>query len=1136
MKITPVFSSAFFDVAQQAKVPLKAPSHIVFNTNNYPGMTFDDFMKHDDFKNCQKEYASLIDKIIQVVRDGQACKGGPTEQTVAAVVLGFGMLKTNLSDTTADFFGPHKATVYGTGKQMFHDFAVLVVDNKISFNKRMDAIANMAPQMQVCSGGVLSVLRDGLAGLRASGAGLKGAAHRVMLQMIDAVISDHVNSEHKDPFNAGNEVHLVNAYFNGIAPLMKVTPRKDDFIGIGQSMISSDQMMSCKEKVLLKLKPGNVVAPMAEDYLSRIKSGLAYAELEGPFEGGSLTAAFTTVDNLAKTELDGEFGPVGKENYLLADFASDGLVYDVAKKPTRITRNFLQALGREGLIEGAVPIGLTKGTPDDGVIQRLGNLFWLEKEGECEEVEVTDFLKVSPQEIYATLRELSGVGEEDYAEALASVAWQVLDLCTSGKPTTSAGAIPEAWLMGFTGMSREPGLSAPKWLAPVMLLAVMAEREDALQALINAGADIHTPGEDGLSVIMVAAKNGCPCSMQTLIEAKVDLDAQDATGMTAMMHAAQEGHVDVLRVLVKGGANIELKNNEGFTAAMLAAAKGRGATLNVVIDAGADIEAEDMDGNTAVILAAEEGHVDAINILIEARANLHASTKKECYTAAMVAAERGHASALKILIKAGANVNDEDTDGYTATMNATRRGHVDVLMVLTEAGANIHAKTKQEGYTAALIAAGTGQVAALKVLIKAGANVNDEDFDGYTALMVGAQDGYVDVLDVLIEAGANIEAKTKQDGYTALMNVAKSGHVGAMKVLIQAGANIEAEDISGDTALLHAARDGYEDVLNVLIDGSANIEAKTKRDGYTAAMNAAKTGNVGILTALIKAGANIEAEDADGYTAALLAAQNGHADVLSVLIEAGANIEAEDINGFTAALHAAQNGHSDVLGVLIKAKANINAETKQDHFTPTMIAATAGFSDVLKVLIEAGADVNLVDVDGYTAAMISAQNGHIDSLNILIEAGANVNAETKEEGMTAMILAALDGHAEVLNVLIKAGANINAESTEYGLTTMIIAAQNGHVEALNIMIKAGANIDAKTKNDSYTAAMLAAEGGYAAALSLLIMAGADLEVENAQGFTAAKFAERFAADTNNFAIVNVLKEALSKRVGGRHIQ
>lgn len=97
----------------------------------------------------------------------------------------------------------------------------------------------------------------------------------------------------------------------------------------------------------------------------------------------------------------------------------------------------------------------------------------------------------------------------------------------------------------------------------------------------------NSKNKDGVTQLMVAAKEGETRILMSMIEGGGDVNANDKDDFTALMFAAARGHVDCVKVLLTVGANINAKDRWGRTAIMAAEEGAKDTVVAVLKAAGA---------------------------------------------------------------------------------------------------------------------------------------------------------------------------------------------------------------------------------------------------------------------------------------------------------------------------------------------------------------------------------------------------------------------------------------------------------------------------------------------------------------------------------------------------------------------
>ena len=108
------------------------------------------------------------------------------------------------------------------------------------------------------------------------------------------------------------------------------------------------------------------------------------------------------------------------------------------------------------------------------------------------------------------------------------------------------------------------------------------------EVLLNAGADINSQTEEGLTPLIAAAYNHTVI-LEMLLRNGADIDAQENKGWTALYAATLFKNVGALKILIKNGANVNIKSNDGKTALDIAQElwSHRDDVIGVLLEAGA---------------------------------------------------------------------------------------------------------------------------------------------------------------------------------------------------------------------------------------------------------------------------------------------------------------------------------------------------------------------------------------------------------------------------------------------------------------------------------------------------------------------------------------------------------------------
>lgn len=102
---------------------------------------------------------------------------------------------------------------------------------------------------------------------------------------------------------------------------------------------------------------------------------------------------------------------------------------------------------------------------------------------------------------------------------------------------------------------------------PALLVAARMNRATLMDYLIEQGASLNiTLRSTRETAVMIAATHGSLEALETLIEAGADLDKEDKQGETALMKAVRKGHLSATRLLVEAGADLNRTDYTGRSA------------------------------------------------------------------------------------------------------------------------------------------------------------------------------------------------------------------------------------------------------------------------------------------------------------------------------------------------------------------------------------------------------------------------------------------------------------------------------------------------------------------------------------------------------------------------------------------
>jgi ankyrin repeat protein len=146
--------------------------------------------------------------------------------------------------------------------------------------------------------------------------------------------------------------------------------------------------------------------------------------------------------------------------------------------------------------------------------------------------------------------------------------------------------------------------------------AVEARYDDVSEVLLNhPKLDPNARGLNGVTTLMSYVWRERKDAVQRLLDRGADVNAQDYDGDSALHGAAQNGNIEIIDLLVVKGANLNLTNKVGGTPLMWAAVYGHEDAARRLLERGADPSLKDADGKTARDWAVVNGRKNLVALL-----------------------------------------------------------------------------------------------------------------------------------------------------------------------------------------------------------------------------------------------------------------------------------------------------------------------------------------------------------------------------------------------------------------------------------------------------------------------------------------------------------------------------------------
>ncbi len=647
--------------------------------------------------------------------------------------------------------------------------------------------------------------------------------------------------------------------------------------------------------------------------------------------------------------------------------------------------------------------------------------------------------------------------------------------------------------------------------------AVRNEDLEAVQALIDKGANPFRPDENGDSAVSLALQDSSSTELREWAQLQAMRGSREARHLFQKIVSGELNDAELRLKLSKYPFYIDTPLDfDGYTLlTKLALLEGREPYFKPLVDFHANPDHRLSSGFTPLMSSVFHGQPEVVQRLINLAADLEAKTDSG-WTALHLAsnpATKGNRTRdvelVKILVEAGANVEARQNGGETALSLAVLNQRPDVAWVLLAGGANPNGLTGKGGrLLSSAVLLGPEMV---HILIEAGADVDLAADNDPSPLLTAVRGGHVENVILLLLAGADVTVEAEH-GWTALHYIADSSQpsdqfsdVQLARALVQSGAPVNVQIENGMTPLYLAVNKQRVDVTAVLLEAGADPNIPTVT-GWTPLHSAVFGGHPELTQALIHAGADVQATTDQGWTALHLASAhpesgNRRQDVqlAQMLLEAGADVNAETYNGFLPATLAATHGRSEVLSVLLPVT---GLETRDGfHLTPLLAAVLNGQLDVVNFLLDAGADPSARAEGGHTALHLLAESAGSTSrandgelARLLIDAGVGLDVPDNQ-GATPLYTAVSRQNSDVRDVLLESGANPDASFD--GWTPLQVAAHALDVDAVASLLDAGAPVDS-VNSRGWTAVHVAVRSPepderFARVLELLVQAGANLD-------------------------------------------
>lgn len=282
------------------------------------------------------------------------------------------------------------------------------------------------------------------------------------------------------------------------------------------------------------------------------------------------------------------------------------------------------------------------------------------------------------------------------------------------------------------------GFTALSW-------AAIHGRQEQVELLMNAGANVNAMGTDGWTPLAEACFRGFRDVAQALLTNGAYVDTRESGDNTPLTLACLQGHADCVELLLQHGAKTSVRARCSQTPLLLATANRHLETMKLLLAHGVDVNAQDERGRTAaLLLAMDDAHRGGAG-------NDQRNASRFACT--------------KLLLEYGPDMSLANDHGWRCLDEASYRGFPMLVRAFLQAGADANARDcGSDGggvdvgelgllrrTTPLFKAARANRLAACKILVEEGrADVHMQDENGQTALVAADDTG---VKEYLYRAG-----------------------------------------------------------------------------------------------------------------------------------------------------------------------------------------------------------------------------------------------------------------------------------------------------------------------------------------------------------------------------------------------
>lgn len=344
-----------------------------------------------------------------------------------------------------------------------------------------------------------------------------------------------------------------------------------------------------------------------------------------------------------------------------------------------------------------------------------------------------------------------------------------------------------------------------------------------IQLLVQHGADLQTPGSQGLTPVQLALFNDSVEVVNWAIGLDADVNLQytfiDPEGkqgetcrvMMPVWNATQYKNWNIVKLLLASGAfpGLPISSDEDMINFFDAACHAPASIFELFLNATSDVKQ-----------------------VLDSRIQ-----RKSIIENPIVS---GSTATVQLLLSRGADIEQRTDAGQTLLMSAAFYGHLSVVEALLASGADANAKSTQDGNTAMMIAAEWPRECRHDGYLDTHSLDAEDDVRMYGSPYINVQPDlglqHKSAMHYLIEHAPDVLKEDQEldnrEKLTGMILTARHERINIIRALVRAGADVNAANHKGETALHKAAKCSSKAIVKILLGYGADIYAQDGR-GFT---------------------------------------------------------------------------------------------------------------------------------------------------------------------------------------------------------------------------------------------------------------------------------------------------------------